>query len=216
MGAERRRERAGCGVAGFWRREERAEAGRSRRAPESPWVESRRALRARAPRVAGRSSAHECRARARPYPKISLTFSKRFFSSSSASRGHRLELFLRKRPAQLFERGSLFLVELLRRHRLHGKERDRRGLCRTHPACPCSASRKTLPDCVPSGTLNDSVSVERRHVDAAAKRQRREVQRNLAREVVAFAAEERVRRDFDEDVEIARRSALRSRPRPHR
>ena len=35
---------------------------------------------------------------------------------------HRLELFLRKRPAELLERGALFLVELLRRHRLHGKE----------------------------------------------------------------------------------------------
>src|SRR5436190_17845486 len=35
---------------------------------------------------------------------------------------HRLEFLFRKRPAELFERGALFLAELLRRHRLHGKE----------------------------------------------------------------------------------------------
>ena len=60
------------------------------------------------------------------------------------------------------------------------------------------------------GHLERFVSVERRHVDGAAERERREVQRNFARQVVALAPEERVRRHFDEDVKIARRPAVRT------
>ena len=49
-----------------------------------------------------------------------------------------------------------------------------------------------------------------RHLDLAAERQRREVHRNLAGEIVAVALEERMLLDADDDVEIAGRPALRA------
>src|SRR5436190_11656999 len=122
---------------------------------------------------------------------------------------HRLELFFRKRPAELFERGALFLAELLRCHRLHGKEEIAAASARhiRHAFAPEPENAARLRT---FRHLERLRPVERRHVDAAAKRQGREVQGHLAREIVPFAAEERVWRDLDEHVEIARRSVLRS------
>ena len=68
-----------------------------------------------------------------------------------------------------------------------------------------------VPVCEPSGTLHAFFAVERRHHDLAAERQRREVDGNLAEEMVAVAAEERVILDMDDDVEVPGRAARRSR-----
>ena len=51
------------------------------------------------------------------------------------------------------------------------------------------------------------VAVERRNPDLAAERERREVQRHFAVQVVAVALEERVLLHVDHDVEIAARTA---------
>src|SRR5262245_6758445 len=53
----------------------------------------------------------------------------------------------------------------------------------------------------------DASAVDARHLDRAAERRRRDRQRHRAIEMVALALEERVRRDRQEDVEIARRPA---------
>src|SRR6185369_11952180 len=50
-------------------------------------------------------------------------------------------------------------------------------------------------------------AVERRHLNLAAERHRREVHGNLAEEVHAVAAEERVLTHVHDDVEVAGRSA---------
>ena len=64
---------------------------------------------------------------------------------------------------------------------------------------------------MPSGTFSVSLSpLDARHLDLAAERERREVHRNLAREVVAVALEERMLLHLDDDVEIAGRPALRA------
>src|SRR6185503_18910236 len=53
-------------------------------------------------------------------------------------------------------------------------------------------------------------AVERRHGDLAAERQRRIGHRHFAKEVVAFALEERMLLHVHDDVEIAGRTARRS------
>ena len=77
---------------------------------------------------------------------------------------------------------------------------------------PLPRSRNTVPVAVPSGIFSVSRARRRRvgHVDLAAERQRREVHRNLAREIVAVALEERMLLDLDDDVEIAGRPAERA------
>ena len=50
-------------------------------------------------------------------------------------------------------------------------------------------------------------AVERRHLDGPAEGERREADRQLAIEIVAFAMEEVVVLDVDDDVEIAGRAA---------
>ena len=88
--------------------------------------------------------------------------------------------------------------------------RDRRARGPTTSGMPLPRSLKRAPGCVPSGTLTSSSSVERRHADLAAERERREVDRHLAVEVVAVALEERVLLHVDDDVEVAGRAAGRA------
>ena len=61
------------------------------------------------------------------------------------------------------------------------------------------------------GDLDRLLAVERRHLDLAAERQRREVHRNLAEQIDAVAPEELVLLHVDDDVEIAGRTAGRAR-----
>src|SRR5688572_3124122 len=56
--------------------------------------------------------------------------------------------------------------------------------------------------------LENDGAVERRHVDAAAERGRREADGNLAAQVLTFASEDRMRLNGDVDVEVARRPAV--------
>ena len=75
---------------------------------------------------------------------------------------------------------------------------------------PLPRSRNVVPVCVPSGTLTVSLSSSAGHDDLAAERERREVHRDLAEQVVAVAPEELVLLHVDDDVEIARRAAGRA------
>ena len=103
----------------------------------------------------------------------------------------------------------MFLAELLWCHRLHRKEQVAAAAAR-HVRHSLAAKAEDRPRLRAFRHLERFVSVERRHVDVAAERESREVQRNLARQVVALAPEERVRRNFDEDVKVARGPILRS------
>ncbi len=60
------------------------------------------------------------------------------------------------------------------------------------------------------GDLHALVALERRHENFAAERQRGEVDRDLAEEIQAIAAEELVLLHVDDDVEMPRRAAGRS------
>src|SRR6185295_16575711 len=55
----------------------------------------------------------------------------------------------------------------------------------------------------PFGNLDRVRSIERRHLDLAAERHGREVDRDLAEQIVAVAAEELVLVHVDDDVEVA-------------
>src|SRR5690606_30802826 len=59
--------------------------------------------------------------------------------------------------------------------------------------------------------LQHDVTVERRHLDRAAERRRREADRHLARQVLTVAREDRVRLHDDVDVEVTRRPAVTAR-----
>ena len=67
-------------------------------------------------------------------------------------------------------------------------------------------SLKRAPACVPGRDVHVFLTVERRNLDVAAKRERRKGDRHLAIEIVFLAMEERVLLDVDNDVEIAGRA----------
>ena len=76
---------------------------------------------------------------------------------------------------------------------------------------PLPRSRNVVPDCVPDGTSTvSSSSSSAGHDDLAAERERREVHRHLAVQVVAVALEELVILHVHDDVEIAGRAAGRA------
>ena len=75
---------------------------------------------------------------------------------------------------------------------------------------PLPRRRNIEPVCVPSGIFSVSVPSDEGHLDLAAERQRREVQRDFAVQIVAVALEERVLLHVNDDVEIAGGAALRA------
>ena len=68
---------------------------------------------------------------------------------------------------------------------------------------PLPRTRKLVPGCVPFGNVERMRAVECRHVDGAAERQRGELHRHLAVQVVALTVEVRVVGDVEDDVEVA-------------
>ena len=139
---------------------------------------------------------------------MSLTRSNRPLSSCSRDR-RRLERLVRQRRRQLFEQLLLLLRQLLRRVDLDRDEQVAVAAAADvgHALAAHAERRAALRACRNRERL---VAVERRDLDLAAERERREVQRHLAVQVVAVALEERVLLHVDDDVEIAGRAAARA------
>src|SRR6266852_1675235 len=118
----------------------------------------------------------------------------------------RLELFFRERPGELFDELSLIAGQLLRCLDLHGREQI---------ASPASVDIRHALAFQPErgaglrslGDLHGFGPVERRHLDVAAKRHRREVDRDLAEQVHPVAPEKLVLVHVDDDVEMTGRTA---------
>src|SRR5688572_30052863 len=92
----------------------------------------------------------------------------------------RLELFFRQRRGQMFERGALLFVDLLRGYGLHGEVQIPASSTRDirHPF---TAKTKDGARLCALGDFERIVAVERWHFNSAAECERCEVQRNLAR-----------------------------------
>src|ERR1700687_389893 len=82
-------------------------------------------------------------------------------------------------------------------------------LCRARSTgMPLPESRKRWPDCVPPGTLTQGLAAnDGRLLDLAAHDRRHDGDRHPAMQVGAFALEERVGADRQENIKIARRAA---------
>src|SRR6185369_17188104 len=78
--------------------------------------------------------------------------------------------------------------------------------CDVGHASPAHAER--LPALCPFRDIEGFLALERRNRDVTAERERREVERNLAVEIVPFALKERVLLHVDDDVQVAGGSAV--------
>ena len=137
---------------------------------------------------------------------MSLTRSKNGFSASSPSPS---SFSCGSVARELFEQPLLILRELLR-------DRDARDDVKVSVAAPVhvrhalAAQLEARAGLRAGGDVDVLAAVERRHLHAAAERERREADRHLAVEVVLLAMEERVLLHVDDDVEIAGRAAGRT------
>src|SRR5262249_34465179 len=118
----------------------------------------------------------------------------------------RFEFLSRQRLRQLVEQESLFTGEFPGCQHLDGREQIAAPAARDvgHPLASQPQRRTGLRAL---GDLDRLLAVERPHLDLAAERQRREVDRDLAKEIDAVAPEELVLLDVNRDEEIARRTA---------
>src|SRR3989454_6057702 len=114
----------------------------------------------------------------------------------------RLELLLRERFRQLFEQLALLLRELLRRLHLHGREQIAASAS-VDVGHPLAAQPQRGAGLRPFGDFDRVHTIQRRHLNLAAERHGREVDRDLAEQIVAVAAEELVLLHVDDDVEMA-------------
>ena len=168
----------------------------------SSQVSSRRARRAGPPAEVQRREAQ---------PKMSLTRSKN--GLSLAVLAVEVVLLLRQRLRQLLEQVLLFLGELLR----DGDAGDdvQIAVAAARDVRHALAAQLEARARLRAGRdVQLFAPVERRDLDAAAERERRVTDRQLAEEVVAFAVEELVVLHVHDDVEIAREGRRRCRARP--
>src|SRR3989441_5895786 len=113
----------------------------------------------------------------------------------------RLELLLRQRFRQLFEQLTLLLRELLRRLHLHGREQIAASAS-VDVGHPLAAQPQRGAGLRSFGHLDGVHTVQCRHLYLAAGRDGREVDRDLAEQVVAVTAGELRLLHVDDDVEM--------------
>src|SRR5262249_47461031 len=118
----------------------------------------------------------------------------------------RLELFLRQRPGEILDQLALLPSQLPRRLHLHGREQVA-AAASVDVGHSFAAQAQRGPGLRAFVDLHRLGSLERRHLNLAAERDGREVDRNLAEQVVAVAPEELVLLHLDHDVQAAGRSA---------
>src|SRR5262245_35791937 len=121
-----------------------------------------------------------------------------------------LVLLLGQCGGQLFEQLLLFLGQLPRRADPHRHQQI------TTPTSadirqPVAANAERRSGLRARGNREWFVAVERGDANLSPERQRREVQRHLAVEIVAVALKELVLLHVDDDVEVAGRASTRSR-----
>src|SRR5262249_39453521 len=114
----------------------------------------------------------------------------------------RFEFLGRQRLRELVEQESLFAREFPGRQHLDGREQVAASAARDvgHPLASQPQRRTGLRAL---GDLDRFLAIERPHLDLAAERQRREVDRDLTKKVDAVAPEELVLLDVNRDEEIA-------------
>src|SRR5262245_11888408 len=122
----------------------------------------------------------------------------------------RFELFLRQRFRQLLEQLPLLLVQPVRRLHLHRREHVAVSAA-VHVGHPLAAQAERGSGLRPLRNLHLFRTIQCRHQDFSAERHGGEVDWNLAEQVVAVAAEERVLLHVDDNVEVAGGTASRSR-----
>src|ERR1051326_527344 len=121
----------------------------------------------------------------------------------------RLELFFRQRLGKILEHAPLVLGQLLRRLHLHRRE-EIAAAAAVDVGHAFAAQTERRAGLRPLRNLDGFGVVERRHLDVAAEREGREVDGNLAEQVIAVAAEKIVFAHVHDHVQVSGGSTHRS------